>query len=171
MCRRRTRAAFRIRQGLRAIWRTDPLPAPERLTCERQLLLFDSLSPHDRHHLGVAYESALDRTDDPDVQLAALLHDLGKVTLSGKRISLPARVIAVLGNHVPSKLRERLRPKRSGAWLTGPWLAEHHARLGAERLRALGVREDVCWLVENHDDYDIADRRLELLREIDSSTL
>ena len=171
MSSRAKSATHRIRQGLHALTISDPPSTPQSISDDRVVLLFESLSVRDRYHLVAAYEIALLKTSDPVVQLATLLHDFGKVTLSGKRISLPARVVAVLDDRLPGRVRELIRPKLSGAWLTGPWLAEHHAQLGAERLRALGIAEDVCWLVENHDIHDLADRRLELLRDIDSSTL
>ena len=133
--------------------------------------MFEVLDARDRSHLLAAYQVSLETADDRVVQLAALLHDIGKATLSGKRISLVARVCVVLLPALPGELRGRVRPDRDGAWLTGWWLAKHHARLGAERLRALGVSEEVCRLVELHDSINVADDRLKLLRDIDSGTL
>jgi hypothetical protein len=171
MSSRRERTTHRLRQGLHALKLADTLPTPASLPGERIVHLFESLSARDRHHLVTVYQAARKRTGDTNFHLAALLHDLGKVTLSGQQISLPARTFAVLATLLPRRVRDRLRPERDGAWLTGPWLAEHHARLGADRLRALGVSEAVCQLVEHHDSHDFADERLCLLREIDSTTL
>jgi hypothetical protein len=171
MSKRRNPAVHRVRQGLQALKLADPPPIPALLKTERLALLFEALSSRDRHHLTIAYQAALSRSSDSELHLAALLHDLGKVTLSGKQISHPARVVAVLAEHLPRRLRNRLRSEEGGAWLTGLWLAEHHGRLGADRLRALGVSETICWLVEHHDNHELADERLTLLREIDSETL
>ena len=133
--------------------------------------MFAYLGRHDQGHLVAAHDTARDRAEDPELHLAVLLHDIGKVTLSGQRVSLGARVFAVLGNYLPRSIRSRIRADRDGAWLTGPWLAEHHALIGAERLRALGLPEHVCRLVELHDDPTVSDDRLRVLREIDSATI
>jgi HD domain len=166
------RIRYRLRQGLGALRPgdagtvVDPGIADPRLAS-----LFKSLSSRDRRHLVEVWRVARECGDDPDLHVAALFHDIGKVTLSGKHVSLLARVLVVLADHLPRQILARLRPDREGAWPTGLRLAEHHAGIGADRLRALGVSEAACWLVEQHDNRELTDERLLLLREIDSKTL
>ena len=133
--------------------------------------MFEALSTYDQRHLIAVHHSAKRVTQDDGLLLAALLHDIGKATLSGARVSLVARVFQVLRNAAPGPVRERVRPPRDGAWLKGSWLAEHHAAIGAERLRALGVDEAICQMVQLHDARDVNDQRLALLHRIDSTTL
>lgn len=161
-----------MRQGVLALHtaRGSPITPPV-ISNDKLRRLFESLGDHDRFHLISAYYSVTSRTDDHALQLGVLLHDIGKVTLSGRQISLAMRVVAVLVRTAPRWIQERFRTERDGAWLTGPWLAEHHAQLGAERVGALGVPAEICRLVAQHDDPEVADDRLRLLREIDSAIL
>jgi len=132
--------------------------------------MLQSLSAHDRRHLVSAYTSACERTSDNELRLAALLHDIGKATLSGRQISLATRVLAVLT--CASQRRQAGAPHScpAGSWFAGMWLAEHHARIGADRLRALGIAEEICWLVEHHGDAGIGDGAQTLLRDIDHAS-
>jgi hypothetical protein len=168
---RSTRIACRLHQGIRAIGKRTPPVTPTVFQDDRIAQLFESLGAHDRCHLIAAFLASKRVSDDKDLHLAALLHDIGKVTLSGKPISLAARAFAVLASACPRWMRRTWGTDPDGAWLTGPWLAAHHARIGAERLRALGLNDAISRLVEQHDDSDACDVRLRLLREIDSATL
>lgn len=161
----------RLRQGFAALNLIAPTPpTPDVLDDPGVRRLFEALSAHDRRHLLEVYRAARCRSEDEAVRSAALLHDVGKATLSGKRISLAARVYWVLRQLLPGVPLRSSRANRGGGWLIGPWLAEHHARIGADRLRALGMPEADCRLVELHDRGDVEDARLTLLREIDSLT-
>jgi len=137
---------------------------------EQVCRLFRGLHPHDQRHLIAVYEKAIAAGLPPDVCTAGLLHDVGKVTLAGSRISLAARIAHVLLQRFSPSLEARLI-ERSGPWLgVGLRLAQNHGRLGADRLRALAVDPAVCEIVERHDDCTYPDLAVRLLQEIDSTT-
>jgi putative nucleotidyltransferase with HDIG domain len=107
------------------------------------------------------HAEALAQGLEPETCQAALLHDIGKASLAGEHVTTVERILNVLPM--------RMHPERSNR-VTGINLARHHAVIGAERLRALGVDERVCWLVEHHDDDSAADAQLRLLQAIDNAT-
>jgi putative nucleotidyltransferase with HDIG domain len=132
--------------------------------------MFQSLHPHDQRHLLVVYQKAGDAGLPDSVRQAALLHDIGKVTLSGKRISLAARIIHVILQRISPSTDRALAELNLPGLGVGLRLANHHGKLGADRLRALGVSCRVCEIVEIHDDKNQHDGDIRLLQEIDSAT-
>jgi hypothetical protein len=160
---------------LHQIWlaltlRTAPDVDPTLLPNEHVCRLFQGLHPHDQRHLIAVYEKAVAAGLPPDVCTAGLLHDIGKVTLAGTRISLAARIAHVLLQHFSPSLEARMI-ERSGPWLgVGLRLAKNHGHLGADRLRALAVEPGICEIVERHDDCTHPDPAVRLLQEIDSAT-
>jgi hypothetical protein len=160
---------------LHQIWlalvvRTAPDVDPRLLPNEHVYRLFQGLHPHDQRHLIAVYEKAVAAGLPPDICTAGLLHDIGKVTLAGTRISLVARIAHVLLQRFSPTLETRLI-LGSGLWLgVGLRLAQNHGKLGADRLRALAVDPRICEIVERHDDCSYPDRAVHLLQEIDSAT-
>jgi putative nucleotidyltransferase with HDIG domain len=123
--------------------------------------LFMSLAAHDRRHLIAVYNLAREQGLEPATCQAALLHDIGKASLAGRKVHTHERILHVL----PIGLHPEQEPHVSGVGL-----ARHHAAIGAERLRALGVDERVCWLVAHHDQVDTGDTELAALQAIDNAT-
>ena len=83
-----------------------------------------------------------------DVLAAALLHDVGK-----GRVRAAERIAFVLLGAVGFGARQRLANPGGEGFRTAIWRLEHHATLGAERLRDIS-RPRVVWLVERHTDAD-----------------
>jgi putative nucleotidyltransferase with HDIG domain len=132
--------------------------------------LFDELHTHDQRHLIAVYQKASDAELPEAICTAGLLHDIGKVTLAGTRISLVARIAHVILQRAAPEVEARLID-RSGPWLgVGLHLAHNHSRLGARRLRALAVDPRICDIVEHHDDATLCDPLVRRLQEIDSAT-
>jgi hypothetical protein len=132
--------------------------------------MFHDLQVHDRRHLFEVHRKARADGLDDELCTAALLHDIGKVTLTGTKISLPARIAHVLLGRLAPSLRGSPMLEQV-PWLgIGLRLAERHAGYGAERLRALGVADSICGIVASHDVEPHPEERVRRLQEIDSTT-
>ena len=171
----RSATHYPIVHRLHQIWlaltlRDTPTIDPTLFPGEHVWLLFRDLHPHDQRHLIAVYDKAIAAGLSPEVCRAGLLHDIGKVTLAGTRISLAARITHVLLQRFAPSFEAQLI-QRSGPWLgVGLRLAREHGRLGANRLRALEVDPVICDIVERHDDCSHPDPAVRLLQEIDSAT-
>jgi hypothetical protein len=150
--------------------RTAPDIEPSFFPSESVWRMFSDLHPHDQRHLIAVFDRAREAGLPDTLCQAALLHDIGKVTFGGTRISLVARIIHVV--------LQRLSPATGCALaeINIPWLgiglrlAHHHGKLGAERLRAIGMPCDICHAVEIHDDKGQRDPDIRALQNIDSAT-
>jgi hypothetical protein len=114
------------------------------------LPFFLELPVNDRRH-GLDVLATIDGTvsNPPNVlQQAALLHDMGK---AGAALSVLERSVTVfLGALSPRLLRAalRLRPGLGRRYA----IYAAHARLGAERLRAVGAAELAAVIAEHHSE-------------------
>jgi hypothetical protein len=156
--------------GLALVARTAPDIDPNLFPTDSAWRLFQDLHPHDQRHLITVRQRADEAGLPEPLCQAALLHDIGKVTLCGTRISLVARILHVILQRISPGIERLLTGARLPLLGTGLWLANHHGRIGAERLRALGVPCVVCHVVEVHDHEDQFDSNIRLLQEIDSAT-
>lgn len=117
---------------------------------DAQWQLLARLTPFDRaHHLQVYRLLTEQGADDPDLLLAAVLHDVGKAD-GRMRVALPHRVIKVL---LAASFPEVLaRIARMDTWLGhGLYLAMRHPELGALLARDAGATERCCDLIRLHD--------------------
>ena len=134
----------------------------------RQAIAFRVLSLHDQAHLCRVYRWLQDRgVTDPDLLVAALLHDLGKVSSAG-RVRLADRVARVVLARLAPGVLARLARLPAPRWRHGLALAVHHPALGAAQAAELGCSPHTCWLIAHHEDADPrADSALALLAEAD----
>ena len=161
----------RLRQiGLALGVRTTSPIDPALIPNEAVRRLFQQLHPHDQRHLREVHRKAREANLPRFMCQAAILHDIGKVTLAGTTINLISRIAHVLLSQRSSPICLRPVNSRLPVVGTGMRLASGHARVGAARLRALGVPETVCHVVALHDDRTVTDPLLRLLQEIDSAT-
>lgn len=144
---------------------------------ERELFL--SLTRYDLAH-SLAVASRLG-DEDPVLHRAALLHDVGKLR---RELGITARYLYMLMEiFLPSRLRrlvQDLEGKAAGSswserayslprgWRRGLYVQVHHGRIAGELLRQAGCEEEVCRLVEGHQE-EPRDERARALAEADDS--
>ncbi len=142
------RVRYRIGQFRRAL---GARPAPSQLAGVRvrlnaaQWRLFCGMAPRDRWH-AVETLRLLDERGaaDPDLALAALLHDAGK-----GYIRLHERVLFVLIARWPWLLR-RLAVRHGARWRTALYRSARHAATGARLAREAGASERAAALIRYH---------------------
>jgi len=119
-----------------------------------QLRAFRLMSPADqRHAVRVARRLLDEGLHDPDLLVAALLHDLGKVDPDGLgRVRLPHRVAKIFLTKLTPGLWLRVSVQPSRGPLRGYYLLRHHPSLGAVWAARLGVSERACTLIAAHQD-------------------
>ena len=139
---------------------------------DRQWVLLQRMSSFDRaHHLCVHDSLVDDGHHDPDLLLAAALHDVGKSDAQG-RVRLGHRVLKVLGERVSPGLLDRVS-RWDNVVGHGLFLAANHAALGALLVRAAGGSERCCELIARHHDDpgEVGDGDLQALIEADEGAL
>lgn len=167
------RTRYRIAQGLDALVPRVPADRDEILATvlsPGQRQAFRNLPTVDQAHLLRVYRAVktADAEASSDLQVAALLHDVGKVSPDG-RVRLVHRVLRVaLAKFAPS-IWTRLAALPARNWRTGLVLAEHHPELGAEIARQHGCSPRTSWLIAQHGTrtFPIDDPDLRLLVESD----
>lgn len=116
---------------------------------DQQWQLLARLTPFDRvHHLRVYTVLVEQGETDPDLLLAAVLHDTGKAD-NRMRVGLPHRVVRVLLGATWPELLARLTSRDN--WLGhGLFLAVRHPELGALLARQAGASDRCCDLIRHH---------------------
>ncbi|MFN8558101.1 MAG: HDIG domain-containing protein [Dehalococcoidia bacterium] len=149
-----SRSLYRVRQFGRALG-AQPSPDDEALLAAylspAERALFDATSPRDQHHHIRTLRLLPAPAPSRELARAALLHDIGK-----GYIRLDERVLYVLLAAGAPALLGRLARGRFGRRgpLAGVARIHHHARVGADLLRALGAEPRLIDLVARHHDRD-----------------
>ena len=148
------RSRYRIAQGIDALVPRVPADRDEILAAilsAEQRRAFLDLSTVDQAHLLRVFRAVkkADTAASSDLLVAALLHDIGKVSPEG-RVRLIHRVLRVALAKVAPSTWVRLSALPARGWRTGFVLAEHHPCLGAQIAARLGCSERTCWLIEHH---------------------
>jgi len=143
---------YRLRQGLARIatlWRPPDVGPVRDILSAEAFALFGSMSAADQgHSLEALRRLERERPVSPDLAVAALLHDVGKV---GGGLTLPYRSAIVLLEALRPQVLERLCDEAEGTW-RAPFAADaNHAATGAERCLAAGCSKWVAALVQYHD--------------------
>ncbi len=151
------RAPYRIGQLGRALapWvAARDRALAEAMLAPAQLAAFRLMSPTDqRHAVRVARHLLHEGLCDPDLLVAALLHDLGKVDPAALgRVRLLHRVTKVVLTKVAPGLWWRVSTQTGRGLLRGYYLLRHHPTLGAVWAARLGVSERACALIAAHQD-------------------
>lgn len=108
-----------------------------------------------RHSLNV-YQSLLEQgQDNPDLAVAALLHDVGKVAAdeAGVKLGLWMRIPLVLIEAMQPQLIRRLAlPDPAAGWRYTLMVHLEHPQIGAEWAAKAGSSQLACWLIKAHQD-------------------
>ena len=140
---------------------------------DQQWDLLERLSTFDRaHHLGVYNSLIASGWTEPDLLLAAALHDVGKADERG-RVRLVHRVVRVLIGRARPSLLLKLSSDPGQRLTHGLYLAEHHASLGAALAAEAGATVRCCQLIAGHHDTPstLTDPELLALISADEGTL
>jgi hypothetical protein len=115
------------------------------------------MTTNDQRHSLTVYRALRGRgCDDPDLLVAALLHDVGK---GGGRVPLWVRPpVVLLHAFVPGMLGQLTRPPAHGRsvpwWRRAFYSSWHHAEVGAELAAAAGLSDRAVLLISTHHQPD-----------------
>ncbi len=167
------RTRYRLAQGFDSLVPRVPADRDEIIPAvlsSDQRRAFCNLSSVDQAHLLRVYRAVrqADPGASPDLKVAALLHDVGKVSPEG-RVRLVHRVLRVALAKFAHPFWIRLSALPARGWRTGFVLAEHHPALGAQIAASLGCSPRTCWLIEHHGirSFPIDDPELRQLVDAD----
>jgi len=145
----------RLRYRARQLWLAlTAAPAPEDLALARRTLspsqmeLFLQLQPNEQAHSLQIYRQLRDQKPvDEDLLVAALLHDVGKVSYPLR--SWERAWIVIAKAVLPAKVVEWGRAEPRG-WKRPFVIAEQHAAWGAELAARAGTSPTVVSLIRRH---------------------
>ncbi len=143
-------------------WSLDERPALALLN-PALLALYRRMAKADRRHsLRLLHWLRRHGHKDPDLLVAALLHDCGKAAAS---LRVWHRTLKVLLRRLAPVWWQRLAaPAPPGHWRYPFFVLEQHPRLGAEWAAAAGCSSLTVWLIAQHESKpDPADPRTALL--------
>lgn len=165
------RAAYRIGQFGRGLAPT--VPARDRALAAAalsasQFAAFRRMAPADQRHAArVARLVLAEGGRDPDLIVAALLHDLGKVDRAGGgRVAVAHRVAKVALARLAPALWGRLSAAPGRGPLHGLYLLRHHPALGAAWAAALGATPRASALIAAHQDGTVCPAAHDALRRL-----
>ncbi len=155
--RRLPRVRYRLRQFLRGLAATV---SPDEMLVVAQILPRPAVArfcqmPLDaqRHSLDVLYALQKAGYTDPDLAVAALLHDVGKLAAAeaGIHYGLWLRGPLVIASALwPEGVDRWAAPDPHRGWRYLLWVHREHPRLGAAMARADRCSELACWLIQHH---------------------
>jgi hypothetical protein len=152
-------ASYRLRQffhGVTAQVSSAEARSVEQILPVSAMPLFHQL-PVDaqRHSLNVLQGLQSRGTVHPDLAVAALLHDVGKLAAiqAGIELTLWWRGPLVLLEAFAPRLFQRLaHADPTTGWRYLIYVQREHPRIGADWARELGCPPLACWLIEHHQE-------------------
>lgn len=154
-------AYYRVGQFFRGFFAKitpeDRLQVQQLLSVAEYTLFCRMPTDAQRHGLNV-YQTLLEvGKDDPELAVAALLHDVGKVAAdeSGVKLNLWLRIPLVLTEATWAELIPRLASSRpEDGWRYTLYVHLEHPQIGAKWAEEAGASQAVCWLIAAHQAQD-----------------
>ncbi|MCC6165585.1 MAG: hypothetical protein IT329_00015 [Caldilineaceae bacterium] len=166
-----TGVSYRLGQfwrGLQARPASADLATARHLLGPQALPLFTAM-PADAQQHSFHVLSTLQATgyDQPDLAVAALLHDAGKVAAAqgGVALGLWLRGPLVLMERFAPRLLRRWAADTGAGWRYALYVHLEHAAIGARWAAAHGCGELACWLIEHHQDVRLEATQVETERQ------
>lgn len=130
------------------------------LTKEQKKFLMRLPKYEIKHSLDVAYyiKKRLGNTSS-DMITAGLMHDIGKIGVKSPVQKAFAASLYLLMPHLTEILSAKI--KFINIYL-------HHAAIGAEKAKKLGLNGHIVYLIYHHNDKEPSDEEVALLQEADS---
>jgi hypothetical protein len=146
-------AAYRFRQGLRALGSrlrpVDDALAEATLSPALHVLYRRMRRSERQHSLRVLRSLMTTGHTDPDLLVAALLHDVGKTQA---RFFLPEKVLVVLVRAASPTLYRRWGSASTRGWRRPFAVSVQHPAWGAEMVAAAGASPLAVELIRHHAD-------------------
>jgi len=115
--------------------------------------LFRAMSGYDRRHaLAVFHTLRAEGQNEPDLLVAALLHDVGKTVHPTAGVRLWHRVASVLLRRLRPALLDQISQDRPGTWRQPFFVQQNHAAISAELAEQVGCSDRVVGLIQHHED-------------------
>jgi hypothetical protein len=157
--RRLRRVHYRVRQFVQAlhpqVTEAERREVAALLPAAAQPLFTRMPLDAQRHSLNVLHTLQEAGPLHPDLAVAALLHDAGKVPRGpgGVRLGVWARGPLVLAESVAPALVQRMaEPTPAQRIRYALYLHTQHPRLGAQMAAEAGCSRLACWLIEHHQE-------------------
>lgn len=152
-------------RGLRARPAAADLARARRLLGPEALPLFMAM-PADaqQHSLNVLRTLQAAGYDQPDLAVAALLHDAGKVAAAQGGVALRLWLrgpLVLMERFAPRQLRRWAAADAGTGWRYALYVHVEHAAIGARWAAAHGCSGLACWLIEHHQDARLEDIHVE----------
>ena len=115
--------------------------------------LFRAMPRYDqRHALAVFHTLRAEGQAEPDLLVAALLHDVGKTLHPVGGVRLWHRVASVLLRSLSPELVEQIGQDQPGSWRQPFFVQQHHAAISAELAEQVGCSSRVVELIRRHEE-------------------